>query len=100
MLQCITSSKRMLSVTNTKYINKYARPSSFPSLHLDMAMLMIITSNMPINSSTEQNSPLLKTDTGCPLFAILNSNHGIGRLCMEEQKIGHGYNIEGLHAPA
>lgn len=82
----MTSSKRMLNVTNTKYINKYTRPRSFPSLHLDTAMLMIITSNMPISSSTEQNSPLLNTDTGCPPCTALNSSHGIGRLHTEEQK--------------
>lgn len=86
MLQCITSSKRMLNVTNTKYITMYASPRSLPSLHRNKAMLMISTSSMPTSSRTEQNSPLLSTDTGCPLWVALNSSHGIGRLCINKYR--------------
>ena len=80
MLQCMTSSKRMLSVTNTTYIPMYVRPRILPSLHLNKATLTTITSSMPTNSSSEQNSPLLMTAIAWPLFTALNSSHGMGRL--------------------
>ena len=83
----MTSSKRMLSVTNTMYIAMYKRPRNLPSFHLNNATLMTITSSMTISSSTEQNSPLLMTATAWPLFAILNRSHGMGRLHTKEQKI-------------
>ena len=87
----------MLSVTNTKYIIIYTRPRIFPSLHLKMAMLMIIKSSMPISSRTEQKSPLLRTDTGCPLFTALNSSQGMGRLCTKGKKSITKYQLFLLH---
>ena len=90
MVQCTTSSKRMLSATNTKYIIMNVSPRSFPSFHRNKAMLTIMTISMPTSSSTEQKSPLLKTDTGCPPFTALNSSHGIGSLCIAEEQNNMG----------
>ena len=83
IVQCMTSSNRMLSVTNTMYMTMYTRPNSLPSFQRKMVMLVIITNSIPTSSRTEQKRPLLKTEIGCPLCVALKSSQGMGRLYEE-----------------